>query len=228
MTHATTSGRNDWFRVDLFGRNTKMRLTPIVIAALAAAGVSTAAAWGQGVGGASPTQTEHLLVPAAGIPENPLQWWAFVGSPENPLAVELDPVGPTWMADFGVEQGNAISSNEISLIDERLLIQGGLPWTGWQMEILTSHFDWSTQWLSPAFDVRVNNIRVSGLNVELLGPVARVSFDPLPPGTAVQIKARIAYEGTAVFTDPLQVEQFPIPEPATLLGFLMLSLIWKR
>ncbi len=108
------------------------------------------------------------------------------------------------------------------------LIQNDGHWAGWQMDVLTDEFDWSTGWFSPAFDNRVSGVGVPGLSVELLGPLTKASFDPLPTGTLVEINARIAYKGTVSVAGPIRIQQFPTPEPSTLLCLLLPTPFMRR
>ncbi len=207
-----------------------MRVAALIPAAfvLAAGGVS---AFGQGVGGNSPTNTTYTIQRIYTTPEEPLEWGARVGSWGNPIGVELDPFGPVWSKGFNTNTGEPILPGERIAISETLLVQGARPWTGWGARILTDGFAWYDSGGFPAFTVLRNDgsgSPVPGLSVQYIGPAAIGVFNPLMAGASVQVFETVIYTGTQPFSGTLQLEQFPIPEPSTLLSFVLLALLLRR
>jgi hypothetical protein len=55
----------------------------------------------------------------------------------------------------------------------------------------------------------------SGLDIQVDGSVLRFTFDPLPPGTQIDIISGLRY-GDWLSPESFDVQQFPVPEPAAL------------
>ena len=164
-------------------RSSRMRITPIAIAALATSGLG-AAAWAQGVGGDSPTLTGHALHRPIQPPEGP-RWWVTYPGLEERIRVELDPAGPAWTK---VLYPDPITSELIRedrvFIWEHLTIAGDLSWTGWWEHVDAPGFEWVLEDAGPLGNVRaearVNGIPAPGLNVEVAADWLRFSFERLP------------------------------------------------
>lgn len=74
-----------------------MKPQPSVVVALMASVLPPGtAAWGQGVGGAGPAQTQFSLLPLTQLPEDPLLLGVTIGTAQSPIPIELDPAGPMW------------------------------------------------------------------------------------------------------------------------------------
>lgn len=188
------------------------------------------AAWGQGVGGNSPTETTHMVQTIPQAPEAPTMWETLIGSADARIGVELDPLGPTWLKHLQ-RSGPAGSFEPQHFINiyEHLAVSGQRSWTGWTQQIDVPGFEWrrSGPYVQPT-TILANGAVPSGLNIETDGSMLRFTFDPLPPGTHIDITSGLRY-GSTVLPGSFDIQQFPIPEPATLLGFLALvSLIRRR
>lgn len=201
-----------------------MRIAPIVIISLAAVVGAASAAWGQGVGGTSPTETTHTIQGIYQIPEAPKMWETQIGLPEARIAVELDPAGPTWLMHVQ-RDGDPLSTwpQHYIRLNEYLVISGERSWTGWTQQIDVPGFEW----VLSSTSILANGATPTGLNIVTDGSVLRFTFDPLPPGTQINLLSRLRYDGT-LLVDSFDVQQFPIPEPTAILGFLVLASLIRR
>jgi hypothetical protein len=201
-----------------------MRTIPFVLVLLAALLAPGAGAWGQGVGGGSPTETTHTIQGTYQIPEAPKMWETQIGLPEDRIGVELDPVGPTWLKHIQ-RDGDPLSTwpQHYIRLNEYLVISGERSWTGWTQQIDVPAFEWVLSNTS----ILANGATPTGLSIVTDGSVLRCTFDPLPPGTQINLLSRLRYDGT-LLVDSFDVQQFPVPEPTTLLEVLVLAALIRR
>lgn len=171
---------------------------------------------GQGVGGNSPTYTIHSLTPVEiTIPENPVQWRGEVGSASAPIGVQMEWTGPMWTTEFQRSDSRLLRAGHVIQIEEYLTVQGDSPWTGWNMEIGTDSFAWwSPTWGYVKTD---SGAWASGLQRASNGSSMDFTFDPLSPGTRVQVVVRLRYDGALPYDGTLQLVQCPVPEPTSFL-----------
>ena len=199
-----------------------------VVFLMAAILLPGAAAWGQGVGGNSPTQSSHSIQVVPAIPEAVYTWAGDVGTINSPVGVELDPSGPAWTKEFQPDTTffPSIQPQQVALIAEYLIVEGDLPWTGWSMDIVTSGFEWFPRTLggysSAAIDAGGDPIFVHGQLASLDPSRVDFSFDSIPAGTTVRISAYVRYAGTEPFTGDVELRQYPTPEPASALMLISL------
>lgn len=209
-----------------------MRNTVIVLVSLAAIFGPAPAAWGQGVGGNSPTHTTHSLEVVFVVPEEYHSRLGEVGTQVSPLGVQLDPNGPVWEKVFQVDTSviPSISPQAVSRISEHLIVEGDLPWTGWSIDIATQDFAWFPRpsggrfWFSMLTPYGFTF--VPGMQATFEQSRLDFTFDPLPVGTQISIIADIRYEGAQPFASDLQLNQYPVPEPASAL--VLMSLLALR
>ncbi len=176
-----------------------------------------ATAWGQGVGGTSPIETAHVLQERTQPDGLPKQWDVHVGLPDSRIGVELDPAGSSWLKHFQ-RNGSPLSilpQHHIYLY-EHLAVSGGLSWTSWTQEVEAPDFTWALSSPFPSTTFLANGAVPSGLSITTDGALMRFSFDPLPPGTQIDIFTGLVYHGSQL-ADVFDMNQFPVPEPATIL-----------
>ncbi len=183
-----------------------MRIAATVVVALAGLLGAVPAASGQGVGGSSPTNTVHPLIPGEiSIPEDPVHWKGDVGSEAASSGIELDPEGPVWSKTFQRSGTRLFQLGQVIEIKEYLMVQGDLAWTGWSTEIDVADFGWwSPSW---GFVQTDSGALVPGLQRSIDGPRMSFTFDPLPPGTRVELNLRLTYTGTVPFDGTLHLSQ---------------------
>lgn len=213
-----------------------MRSTRCTVGSLLIVGVLGAAAFGQGVDPASsPVESSFTLGNLRRIPEDPWIYGVNVGF-SNPIAVTLDPQGPTWSVQLvptiGGGANGVVPGNPIVLI-ETLVIGGDIPWTAWQENVLTPGFSWvngCTMSVGSTPRLSVNGVTPSGLETHLTNDSLLFTFDPLLAGTRLTIVSEMVYTGTEAYTNPIELEQFPIPEPVTLalLGVAAVLIVRRR
>jgi hypothetical protein len=193
-------------------RRNLQRLLPLLI--LTGAGT---ASLGQGVGGASPTETTHTLVGRYQIPEAPKQWETRIGEPGAPIGVELDLAGPVWVKHLLRDgpPGSMLPEHHIYLY-EYLMITGERSWSGWTQEIHEPGFEWVLGSPLPDVSFWADGAVQSGLSIVAQGGSLQFSFDPLLPGTEIEIFSGLRYAGASL-PESFDIRQFPTPEPASLL-----------
>lgn len=177
---------------------------------------------GQGVGNGSPTETSLPLSSIYQIPEDPPLLRASTGY-GSWIPVSLDPDGPTWDLHLVTASGSLVSAGNHVILAEYLLITGEYPWTGWRQALLTPGLGWlygHTGTVGPTPSVLVNGAPPSGLEIDLSNDSLSLSFDPLGPGTRITIVSEMVYSGSQELDSPIDIQQFPTPEPTlmTLVG----------
>lgn len=192
-----------------------MRITSAVIVSLAALVGAASSARGQGVGGASPTETTHSLYGRFQLPEDPLQFETNVGLPSDRIGVELDSAGPFWLKHMQAASPPLILSGDHVFVFEHLVIAGDQSWSGWT-QVADPDFDWVLNGIfGPVTSIRANGAIPAGLSIETDGPILRFSFDPLLPGTEIDLTSELRYAGASGLQS-FDLRQSPTPEPATL------------
>ncbi len=207
-----------------------MKTTFVVVVVLASLVAAAPAAWGQGVGGASPTETTYVIQHTYWVPEAPTKWGTHIGSLQDRIEVELDPAGPFWLKHIQRDGPPASMWSEHHIfLQEHLVISGGQSWSGWIEQIDAPGFEWRSDIMpdAPVPGVLVNGSSPAGLSIEIEGETLRFSFDPLPPGTEIDVTSRLLYTGTNL-VDSFDVRQFATPEPTTLLSLLVLASLTRR
>jgi hypothetical protein len=184
--------------------------------------VSSQTALAQGVGnlGSLPTQ---FFSPA------PITGWSVdSGNAANPwLPVQIDPNGPQWVKTFTGANGQPITAapGQTFTLQELLVVAPTQSWTDWHEHILTPGWDW----VSPTLFL-ANFAPPGGLNTVVTpgtisaGGAIDFTFNPLAPGTLIDLRKTLQYTGTpgVVFTGKIQIAEYPTPEPASL-GLLTLG-----
>ncbi|HPD31982.1 MAG TPA: PEP-CTERM sorting domain-containing protein [Phycisphaerae bacterium] len=176
----------------------------------------------QGVGnlGSLPTL---FLSPA------PITGWSVdSGNATSPwLPVQIDPNGPQWGKTFTGLNGQPIVAvpGQTFTLQELLVVAPTQSWEDWHEHILTPGWEW----VQPTVFL-ANFAPPPGLNTVVTpatptsGGKIDFTFNPLVPGTLIDIRKTLKYDDPtgAVFTGKIEIAQFPTPEPATL-GLLMLG-----
>lgn len=164
----------------------------------------------QGVGnlGSLPTQFE-TGTPATG--------WFVVDPAGTPIPVALDPTGPVWGKVFTGPQGGPFfypAGSQPLTVTEVLLVAGTNPWTDWHEDVLDPNWTWANPMLL------VNGVPAPGLTTQISGPSISFFFNPIAPGTVVQIRKELIWNGApgTTFVGTLGIHEYPtgIPEPAAL------------
>jgi hypothetical protein len=183
-------------------------------------------ALGQGVNpDTSPTDTSHILTLfSSGEGGQSGGWRTVIGTPSDPVFVELDPTGPVWLKHLTTQDDAPISYyGQVVRLEENLLVGGSLPWTGWHSQADTegfrSHY-WTPLWppyqAVPAFTIRADGSNVPA-DISMSNTGYDITFPALQPGTNVTIIQEFVWSDQAMpFTGTIQMHQYPTPEPATL------------
>ncbi len=184
--------------------------------------VASQVALAQGVGnlGSLPTQFPSP-VPVVG-------WSVDSGNAANPwLPVQINPAGPQWIKTFSGPNGQPFTAvpGQTFTLQELLVIAPPLSWTDWHEQILTPGWDWvqPTVFLANfANPPGLTTVHTPGSMTT--GGTLDFYFNPLAPGTLLDIRKTLQYNGPpgAIFNGTLQIAQYPTPEPASL-GLLALG-----
>jgi len=143
-----------------------------------------------------------------------------------PIPVIRDPNGPKWIKNFFDPTGTiSPTPGALYSVTERLLIAPQLDWTDWHEEILTPGWEWTSKVLmlvnvsQPPSGLTVINLP----GTPIQGGTLEFYFDPLSPGTVIDIRKELKYVGPQGMSfDAIQIAQYPTPEPATM-GLLALG-----
>jgi len=191
-------------------------------------GAASPMAWAQGVGPGSPTDTSHVLQPVASFPEDPIDWAATIGSTSAPIEVELDPGGPAWGKHLQTENGSSITATYgVVRIEENLVVSGSAPWAGWHSEIVTDGFVWYTGGWSPTFTIMAGGALITA-DVRISGAGLDATFPALSPGTPVRLFQKFVWSQETPFDGVIDVCQYPVPEPTSLLSLTTLFFVSYR
>jgi hypothetical protein len=190
----------------------------VVLIGLVAAQMTLA----QGVGNLSslPTQFETPIPPTG---------WNVIDATGGPIPVVLDPAGPVWGKNFtGPQGGNFVyPAGAAPLpVSEFLVVAGNNPWTDWHEDVLDP--TWS--WANPS--ILVNGAPPTNLTTSLSGGSLSFFFDPVAPGSIVQISKDLVWNGLpgTAFIGTLPIHEYPtgVPEPASIGLFSLGGLVALR
>ena len=141
--------------------------------------------------------------------------------------------GRAWGKNFTGPNGGTFfypptsASNPALPVTELLQVAGNLPWTDWHEDVIAVDASglpvpgWS--WANPT--LLVGGLPAPGLSITGAGTGSlSFFFNPLAPGTIVDIRKDLVYNGPAgaVFNGTLAIHEYPTPEPATI-GLLALG-----
>lgn len=193
-------------------------LSMVCVGSLMAAGQ----AYGQGVG--------NLAALPSLIPSDPDVTGWFIGT----YGVVRDPAGPKWIKGLAGPNGGPFTAapGQTFSLTESLFIEGNLSWEDWHEEILTPGWEW----VDP-IGFYANGAPAPGLQVaNMPGDPTRggslwFDFDPLVPGTKIDIRKQLQYVGGAdgtAFDGIVRVAEYPTPEPASMVFLGLGSLLALR
>ncbi len=137
--------------------------------------------------------------------------WVITDPNGLPLPVVRDPLGPVWHKDLFGDAAGVLGGVTYTL-QEQLVVAGNLTWSDWHEDILTPGWTWSNPILL------VNGNIPAGYSVVNTGASVSFYFNPIAPGSIVDIRKDLVYTGPvpAVFPS-ISVDQYPTPEPASAL-----------
>lgn len=151
-----------------------------------------------------------------------------IGDPTNPFPIDLDPTGPPWTKTI-VDPNQLILNGGLLTVDETIINVGNEPWLDWHEHILPDPFG-----VVPGIWLNVNmliNGNPIGFNVIGLGTPdlwLDTFTQPVLPGDVLSIRKvmEVTPGIPGTFTQPIIIEEYPTPEPASAalisLGSLML------
>ncbi len=180
------------------------------------------AALAQGVGnlGSLPTQF------ATSTPPN---GWTVIDATGAPIPVVLDPAGPVWGKNFTGPNGGPFSYPALAPplpVQELLVVSGNLPWTDWHEQLLDPNWSWANP------TILVNGAPPPGLTISLSGGNLSYFFNPVAPGSLIDIRKDLVYNGVpgTVFSGTLPIHEYPtgVPEPASISLFCIGGLLALR
>lgn len=192
-------------------------------------GASASLAWGQGVNpDTSPTNTNHTLLPYAGIPEPPVTWRTVIGTSAEPIGVELSPTGPAWQSLFHTNTDAPIPAGSYVAIREHLTVGGTTPWSGWHVELSDPGFALvRSGWTAPL--IAFANGTFVPANITLASASGLdATFPSLAPGTAVDFDVYIWRTSSNPLASSFSMSQYPTPEPATLALITLAGVVFVR
>jgi len=173
--------------------------------------------------------------PPTNQPSDPIGVLGFFGTEDDRVIIDFDPTaGPILkvVVTGDVNGDGAVSIDDVNTIrvnnawtttlHEHLEIgPNSPPWTDWHEEILSDEWDWG-----PAI-VDIIGIDEADVNLQIMhmGPGLWMTFDPLPPGTQIDIWKLLVFTGDLdletvsvedVLNGRVDVLEYPtIPEPST-------------
>lgn len=205
---------------------------PLVFGVVLASTLQAQAQIGPITSGPGGSPVPPVIVP---VPQDPMSYEFDFGSPPNRVQVDyatgagafekwLTP-DPDQNADGTVDMLdlNLFLAQPILTLNEYLTVGAGGPaWTDWHEEILTPDWQWGVVSISTPGAVGPAN-----LTINQSGPKVDFYFDPLVPGTDVDIRKELFFNGT--FTPQMasdflsghfaiRVAEYPtsVPEPVAL------------
>ncbi len=191
--------------------------------------IASQAVLAQGVGNLGSLPTTFPMSAAPG-------GWNVI-SPAGPIPVVRDPTGPVWGKSFVGPNGGPFVQPALGPglpVTEVLQVAGNLPWSDWHEDVIgidvTGQPDPGWVWTNPF--ILVNGLPPSNLSITGAGTSSlSFFFDPVPPGSIVQIRKQLVYNGIpgTAFVGTLAVHEYPTPEPATM-GLMGLGsvVLWRR
>ena len=169
------------------------------------------------------------------------------GGPIGLQSVAYDPAAGPWHkkltgadgGDFAASDTGSGALHTFSVI-EYLTVSGTTPWTDWHERIMQPGWRWLDDRASSGEPViNKSGAPVPGLSISFGSPTASeggsidFKFDPIAPGTSIQIIKRMVFDGLdpllpgETFLGKLDVFEHPtVPEPSTeMLTLLSVGLI---
>ncbi|MGB9626102.1 MAG: PEP-CTERM sorting domain-containing protein [Phycisphaerae bacterium] len=195
----------------------KTQNTIKMLAVVSASLLAAQAALAQGVGniGSLPTQF---------VTTNPPNGWVVADPAGGPIPVELNPSGPQWSKAFTGPNGGPFAQPAFGPplpVTEVLVVSGNLPWTDWHEDVIgvdaSGLPDPGWVWANPF--ILVNGAPPAGLSIVGAGTGSlSFFFNPVAPGSLVQIRKELVYNGLpgTTFIGTLAIHEYPTPEPATI------------
>jgi hypothetical protein len=150
--------------------------------------------------------------------------------------IAYDPTAGPWHKILAGGDGGVFTASDTDLpisVTEHLTIAGTTPWTDWHEHFSTLGWRWiddrSGGSGEPSF-THSDGTPIAGLSIAFTDPTPTsggkidFTFDPLPPGTHLNITKRFVYDGLdrlllgEVFLGKLDLFEYPtvVPEPAGL------------
>ncbi len=189
----------------------------LVIASISLAVSQMALAQGVGNLGSLPTQFETPIPPTG---------WVVVDPAGGPIPVSLDPNGPVWGKNFTGPNGGPFSYPAFAPplpVVELLVVAGNLAWTDWHEDVLDPNWSWANP------SILVNGSVPTGLTTSLSGGSLSFFFDPVAPGSLIDIRKDLVYNGLpgTTFVGTLPIHEYPtgVPEPASI-GLFCIGGLW--
>jgi hypothetical protein len=170
-----------------------------------------------------PLVTNHNVSPGPTV---------FIGNAANPVAVDLDPLGPPWNKSIGDPNQNVVGIATIDII-ETLVNVGTESWTDWHEFMLPPPVG-----LVPPVWTNVVGLSVNGNPITFTatglgtGSLDLFNFSqPVLPGDIFGIHKQALVDGS-IFTNAsfLRLQQYPtgVPEPTSLALFAMGAVMCVR
>lgn len=141
-----------------------------------------------------------------------------VGTPINPIPIDLDPLGPPWTKTINDPNLLLLNGGPLDL-NESIINVGTEPWYDWHEHILPDATG-AVPGLWSSVQMAVNGNPI-GFNVIGLG-TADLWLDtfsqPILPGDVLNVRKIIdVFPGIpGAFQQPIVIQEYPTPEPASL------------
>lgn len=167
----------------------------------------TSSALAQGT--ATGPNTSHNVDPGPGV---------LIGSPINPIPIDLDPTGPPWTKTIFDPNFLTLSGGPLNL-NETILNVGTEPWYDWHEHILPDATGAVPGlWTSVFMSVNGNPITFNAVGLGTPNLWLDTFSQPILPGDVLNVRKIIdVYPGTpGVPNQPIVIAEYPTPEPASL------------
>ncbi|MEZ6190497.1 MAG: PEP-CTERM sorting domain-containing protein [Phycisphaerales bacterium] len=155
--------------------------------------------------------------------------FVLIGNPNNPVPIDLDPVGPPWIKNISDPNGNIISGGNLNL-NETIINVGTEPWYDWHEHILPDATGITPGvWTSVLMTINGNPVVLNATGLGTPNLTLNNFSQPVLPGDIMNIRKTIN-----VFVSPvplnMQIAEYPTPEPASsaLLGLGSLAVLRRR